>query len=63
MRCAAVQKKLGEMRGTMMPGAGTQQAPTMTERLDLQEKRLLARLESCAALSPDAIASSTQWAT
>jgi hypothetical protein len=39
-------KKLGEMRGTMMPGAGSQQAPTMTERLDLQEKSLLARLES-----------------
>jgi hypothetical protein len=44
-------KKLGEMRSTMMPGAApqpaaTQQAPTMTERLDLQEKWLLAQLES-----------------
>ena len=39
-------KKLGEMRGAMMPGAGPQQAPSMTERLDLQEKLLLARLES-----------------
>jgi hypothetical protein len=39
-------KKLGEARGLMMPGAGQPQAPTMTERLDLQEKWLLARLES-----------------
>jgi hypothetical protein len=39
-------RKLGEARGPMMPGAGLQQAPTMTERLDLQEKWLLARLES-----------------
>jgi hypothetical protein len=39
-------KKLGEARGSMMAGAGQQQAPTMTERLDLQERWLLARLES-----------------
>ena len=41
-------KKLGEARGAMMPGpgAGRQQAPTMTERLDLQERWLLARLET-----------------
>jgi hypothetical protein len=39
-------KKLGEARGPMLPGAGLQQAATMTERLDLQEKWLLARLES-----------------
>jgi len=39
-------KKLGEARGSMMRGAGQPQAPSMTERLDLQEKWLLARLES-----------------
>jgi hypothetical protein len=39
-------KKLGEVRSSMMSGAGQQQAPTMTERLDLQERWLLARLES-----------------
>ncbi|HEY4403909.1 MAG TPA: Spy/CpxP family protein refolding chaperone [Xanthobacteraceae bacterium] len=39
-------KKLGEMRGAMMPGTGPQHAPSMSERLDLQEKLLLARLES-----------------
>jgi len=40
-------KKLGEVRATMMaqPNAGLQQAPTMAERLDLQERWLLARLE------------------
>ena len=40
-------KKLGEARGSMMavPGTGQQQAPTLTERLDLQERWLLARLE------------------
>jgi hypothetical protein len=44
-------KKLGEVRGLMMqvPGAG-QQAPTMTERLDLQERWLLARLDSTRAI-------------
>jgi hypothetical protein len=43
-------KKLGEARGSMMPGAGQQQASTMTEGLDLQEKWLLARLESTRTL-------------
>ena len=40
-------KKLGEVRASMMaqPSAGQQQAPTMAERLDLQERWLLARLE------------------
>ena len=40
-------KKLGEVRTSMMPqaGAGQQQAPTMIERLDLQERWMLARLE------------------
>ena len=40
-------KKLGEVRALMMPqpGAGQQQAPTMIERLDLQERWMLARLE------------------
>jgi hypothetical protein len=45
-------KKLGEVRASMMtqPGAGQQQAPTMAERLDLQERWLLARLEGIRAL-------------
>ena len=40
-------KKLGEVRTSMMPrsGTGQQQVLTMTERLDLQERWLLARLE------------------
>ncbi len=40
-------KKLGEVRASVMaqPAAGQQQAPTMSERLDLQERWLLARLE------------------
>ena len=40
-------KKLGELRTSMMPqsGAGQRQAPTMIERLDLQERWMLARLE------------------
>ena len=40
-------KKLGEVRASMMPqsAAGQQQAPTMIERLDLQERWMLARLE------------------
>lgn len=45
-------KKLGEVRSAMMPrpGAGQQQAPTMTERLDLQERWLVARLEGTRAI-------------
>jgi hypothetical protein len=40
-------KKLGEMRGSMMPQAGAtpSSAPTLAERLDLHERWLLARLE------------------
>jgi LTXXQ motif family protein len=40
-------KKLGDVRASMMPqpSAGQPQAPTMAERLDLQERWLLARLE------------------
>jgi hypothetical protein len=40
-------QKLAEVRGSMMPraGSGQQQAPTMAERLELQERWLLARLE------------------
>jgi LTXXQ motif family protein len=45
-------KKLREVRAAMMPqpDAGQQQAPTMAERLDLQERWLLARLEGTRAL-------------
>ena len=40
-------KRLGEVRASMMPqpSTGQQQAPTMMERLDLQERWMLARLE------------------
>ena len=40
-------KKLGDVRTSMMrqPSMGQQQGPTMAERLDLQERWLLARLE------------------
>ena len=40
-------KKLGEVRASMMaqPSAGQQQAPTIADRLELQERWLLARLE------------------
>jgi hypothetical protein len=40
-------KKLGEVRASMMaqPSAGQQQAPTMADSLELQERWLLARLE------------------
>ena len=40
-------KKLGEMRSSMMPqaGAGQQQAPTIIERVELQERWMQARLE------------------
>ena len=45
-------KKLGEVRSAMMPqpGAGQQQAPAMAERLDLQERWLVARLEGTRAI-------------
>jgi hypothetical protein len=45
-------KKLREVRASMMPqpDAGQQQAPTIAERLDLQERWLLAQLESTRAL-------------
>ena len=45
-------KKLAEVRASMMarPDAGQQQAPTVAERLDLQERWLLARLEGTRAL-------------
>jgi hypothetical protein len=45
-------KKLAEARASMMarPDAGQQQAPTMAERLDQQERWLLARLEGTRAL-------------
>ena len=40
-------KKLGEARASMMPqaGAGQPQAPTLADRLDVQERWLVARLE------------------
>jgi len=40
-------QKLGEVRASMMPkpGAAPQQVPTMADRLDRQERWLLARLE------------------
>jgi len=45
-------KKLAEVRASMMPqpDAGQQQAPTVAERLDQQERGLLARLEGTRAL-------------
>ena len=45
-------RRLSEVRASMMPlfGAVQQQAPTMAERLDLQERWLLARLEGTRAL-------------
>ena len=45
-------KKLAEVRASMMArlDAGQQQAPTMAERLDQQERSLLARLEGIRAL-------------
>ena len=40
-------KKLGEVRASMMapPSAGQRQAPTMVDRLELQERWLVARLD------------------
>jgi hypothetical protein len=45
-------KKLGEVRSSMMPqgGAGQQQAATIADRLDVQERWLLARLEGTRAM-------------
>jgi hypothetical protein len=45
-------QKLGEVRAAMMPrpGAAQPQAPTLAERLDLQERWLLARLEGTRAI-------------
>ena len=45
-------KKIREVRAATMPqpDAGQQQAPTVAERLDLQERWLLARLEGTRAL-------------
>jgi hypothetical protein len=45
-------KKLAEVRAAMMPrpDAGQQQAPTVAERLDQQERWLVARLEGTRAL-------------
>lgn len=47
-------KKLREVRASMMPqpDAGQQQALTMAERLDQQERWLVARLEGTRALKP-----------
>jgi LTXXQ motif family protein len=44
--------RLSEVRASMMPlpGAVQQQAPTMAQRLDLQERWLLARLEGTRAI-------------
>ena len=45
-------QKLGEIRASMMPqpGAAQQQVPTLADRLDLQERWLLARLEGTRTL-------------
>lgn len=45
-------QKLGQVRASMMPqpGAAQPQAPTLAERLDLQERWLLARLEGTRAI-------------
>ncbi len=45
-------QKLGEVRASMMPqpGAAQPQAPMLAERLDLQERWLLARLEGTRAI-------------
>ena len=44
-------KKLGEVRASMsQPAAGQQQAPTLTARLDVQERWLAARLEGTRAI-------------
>jgi hypothetical protein len=45
-------QKLGQVRASMapQPGAAQQQAPTLADRLDLQERWLLARLEGTRAM-------------
>lgn len=45
-------QKLGQVRASMtpQPGAAQPQAPTLAERLDLQERWLLARLEGTRAI-------------
>jgi hypothetical protein len=45
-------QKLGQVRASMMPqpSAAQPQAPTLAERLDLQERWLLARLEGTRAI-------------
>jgi hypothetical protein len=45
-------QKLGQVRASMMPqpGSAQQQAPTLAERLDLQERWLAARLEGTRAI-------------
>jgi hypothetical protein len=45
-------QKLGQVRAAMMPqpGSAQQQAPTLAERLDLQERWLAARLEGIRAI-------------
>jgi LTXXQ motif family protein len=44
-------QKLGQVRASMsQPGAPQQQAPTLADRLDLQEQWLLARLEGTRAI-------------
>jgi len=46
-------QKLGEVRASMMPqsgGGGQQQSPTLVDRLDLQERWLVARLEGTRAI-------------
>jgi hypothetical protein len=45
-------QKLGQARASMtpQPGAAQQQAPTLADRLDLQERWLLARLEGTRAI-------------
>jgi hypothetical protein len=42
-------KRLGDVRGSMMPSTGQQQAATLADRLELQERWLLARLEGTRA--------------
>jgi hypothetical protein len=45
-------QKLGEVRASMMPqsGGGQQQSPTLVDRLDLQERWLVARLDGTRAI-------------
>jgi hypothetical protein len=45
-------KKLGAVRASMLSGPGQQQPSTLANRLDLQERWLLARLEGVRAIKP-----------